>query len=145
MYTDEIMELNQIWHMLIGEMQVKLSDEKFRLVNELSTTEISVLRVLDTTPDVILKDICQRLNMPKSTLTSAVNRLVTKGYVERISTSSDKRAFSLKITENGSFVQKRHLELEHSVLSSLLSGLSQDEVFTLLRILKKTTGGNQNE
>ena len=145
MYANEIRELNQVWHMLIGEMQVQLEGEEFQPLGQLSTTEISVLRVLDTAPDVILKDICQQLNMPKSTLTSAVNRLVGKGYIERITASNDKRAFSLKITEKGSFVQKKHLEFEYSVLSRLLAGLSQDEVTTLLHILKKTIGGNDNE
>ena len=145
MYNDEIIELNNIWHTLIGKLQSRLTDEEFKAVGELSTTEISILRVLDTTPDVILKDICKRLNMPKSTLTSAVNRLVNKGYVERVSVNSDKRAFSLNITAEGSFVQKKHLEFEHFILSGLISGLSQEEILTLLDILRKTTGGIENE
>lgn len=144
MYTDEIKELNKIWHILIGRFQSKMEDQKYSHISELSTTEISILQLLHDDPNIILKEICTRLNIPKSTLTSAVNRLVKKGYVERVSSSSDKRAFSLHITEEGAAVQKAHLELEYSYLTQMLDRLDGREVETLLRLLKKTIGSDGN-
>ena len=141
MYSDEIKEINKVWHVLIERFQRTMEDEKYSHINELSTTEISILQLLNDYPQIILKEICARLNIPKSTLTSAVNRLVKKGYVERISTSCDKRAFSLYITEKGAAIQKDHLELEYSCVSQILDRLDRTEVETLLRLLKKSIEG----
>jgi len=144
MYTDEIKELNKIMHILMGQFQRKMEDERYSHISELSTTEISILQLLHDYPDIILKEICKRLNIPKSTLTSAVNRLVKKGYVERVSISGDKRAFSLHITKEGAVIQKEHLELEYSYLSQILDRLDRTEAVSLIRLLKKSMGSDIN-
>ncbi len=144
MYTDKIKELSEILHMLIGQFQNKMKDKKYLHISKLSTTEIGILQLLHDYPHIILKEICVRLNIPKSTLTSAVNRLVKKGYVERASMSNDKRAFSLCITETGTVVQKEHLELEHSYLLQILNRLDTAEAETLLRLLKKSIGDDNH-
>lgn len=144
MVTDEIKELNRLWHVLLKEMQSKMTIEKYSHISELSTTEISVLQLLHDHPNIILKEICQRLDIPKSTLTSAVNRLVEKGYVERVSVSGDKRAFALHISEKGKAAQTEHLEYEYQILSNLLIHLQYDEIETLLRLLTKAVGGNSD-
>ena len=144
MAKDEVKELNKILHIFMWNFQNKLENDSYSHVSELSTTEISVLQLLNDYPNSILKEICARLNIPKSTLTSAVNRLVKKGYVERISMRNDKRAFYLHITEIGKVVQADHLELEYSYLLQILGKLSAAEVEILLRLLKKSIGGDSH-
>ena len=144
MATDEIKELNKILHIFMWEFQNKLESDRYSHISKLSTTEISVLQLLSDYPNIILKEICTRLNIPKSTLTSAVNRLVKKGYVERIAMRNDKRAFYLHITEIGTIVQAEHLELEYSYLLKILNRLDTAEVETLLQLLKKSIGGDKH-
>ncbi len=51
--------------------------------------------------DIIMKDICTSLDMPKSTLTNMVNRLERKGYLNRTISRRDLRSYGLALRARG--------------------------------------------
>lgn len=136
---DKISEFSVIWHKLIQFMQHQIDDEKYCHIKGLSKIEMSILQLVYNLPNIILKDICTELDIPKSTLTSAIKRLEKKGYVKRISINNDQRAYMLQTTELGKIAQQEHLDVEYSVISLLLNNLEIEETNMLLSLLQKAT------
>lgn len=135
MSSSEVEKLNYLWH-IVGD-QLKEEKAKYPLVSGLTMTEMSILQIIESNPKIIFKEICAGLGFPKSTLTSAVNRLEEKGLVKRNSSSRDKRAYYLELTPTGMQAQRAHVLVEHTVFEKLLSNLDGGEVETLIALIFK--------
>jgi ubiquinone/menaquinone biosynthesis C-methylase UbiE len=84
-------------------------------------------------PDVILGEIVSILNIPKSTLTNAVDRLEKRNYINRIISKRDRRSYGLELTEEGHLAQKEHLDFEYTVYGRILNALDTDEENKLVK------------
>jgi DNA-binding MarR family transcriptional regulator len=96
-----------------------------------------VIHIVSENPDIILKNICEILSLPKSTLTNTINRLEEKGYLIRIITKKDLRSYGLSLTEKGIRAQEEHMEYESQVFGRVLETLESQERAELLTLLKK--------
>ncbi|HML36527.1 MAG TPA: MarR family winged helix-turn-helix transcriptional regulator [Bacillota bacterium] len=130
--------LSGIYHKLYYKMVHSKYEAKFPLISGLSGLEMGVLGVLSDFPDANLKEICARLAISKSTLTSAVNRLVSRGYVNRAVNASDRRSFTLTLTETGRRAQHEHIASERAIYAKILAAMaSEQEVEQLLNLFEK--------
>lgn len=91
----ELQGIDKVWHELIISMQ-KTSDELWNgKLEGASTIEISILSIIERHPDAIVKEIVEILEIPVSTLTSAVDRLEKRGLLRRVISQRDRRSFGL--------------------------------------------------
>ena len=89
-------------------------------------------------PDVILGEIISSLDIPKSTLTSAIDRLEKRKYINRIISKRDRRSYGLELTEEGQLAQKEHIDLEYMAYGRILNALdTEEEKQELFKLLKK--------
>lgn len=137
MYQEEIEILNHVWHVLIERMRASVFTGKYAHVVDLSTTEVSILQRVDNVPGITPKEICMQTGIPKSTFTSAANRLVKRGFIRREPADIDKRSYRLYLTEEGGQAQAQHKALEHDVLGELLGRLQPQEAAALASLLMK--------
>ncbi len=93
----------------------------------LSSLEIAVISQVYRNQDLILREIVEKLNIPNSTLTSAVNRLEKGGYLKRVISRRDKRSYGLELTDKGFAAMKEHLRVEQIFFKKILSSLSDDD------------------
>jgi DNA-binding MarR family transcriptional regulator len=136
--------LNDLWHQFIVVMNYRDLEERYARLNELSTLEIGVIHLLHQRPDIIFREIGEHLQIPKSSLTSIVDRLEKKNYVQRVISKRDRRSFGLVLTEEGRAVQREHDSFEYEICSRILSSLDTEaerEVF--LTSLTKILAGLQ--
>lgn len=133
----EIEKLNHLWHMVGNKLRVEMSSKKYPNIAGLSMVEMSILQLVEQNPQIIFKEICSQLGLPKSTLTSAVKRLEERGFVTRTPTQRDKRSYYLELTPNGFQAQKEHILIEHTVFERLLQGLEKKETETFIALLAK--------
>ncbi len=68
----QIRKLNKLWHDLLNSNKLNVCTYELEGATPL---EVSILRVVGDNPNIILREICQKLNVVSSTLTSAINRL----------------------------------------------------------------------
>lgn len=140
MYKQEIEVLNRMWHTIIIRMRKALSLNEYEHVVDLSTTEVSIMQIIQDNPKITPKGICAKLDIPKSTFTSAANRLKKKGLIMSQPVDDDKRSYCLLLTEEGKKAQEEHRNLEAAVLSELLKNLNEQDVQMLTAIILKAIG-----
>jgi DNA-binding MarR family transcriptional regulator len=133
----QIEEFSELWHKIMKKSQFSNLEDQFPRIKGLTTTEIGIISIVSKYPDVILGEICSYLNIPKSTLTNAVDRLEKRKYINRTISKKDRRSYGLELTEEGHLAQKEHNELEQAVYGRLLNALDsneeREELFKLLR------------
>lgn len=145
----EIESIDKVWHELTVSLQ-KTSEELWKdKLAGISTIEISILSIIERKPDVILKEITQRLGIPGSTLTSAIDRLEKRGLLTRTISERDRRSFGLELTEKGKIVQEEHRESEKvlwkRVLGSYETAEERREFIRLLHILAGNINRSESE
>jgi DNA-binding MarR family transcriptional regulator len=84
---------------------------------------MGILRVLSENPGALLHEIVEKLAVPKSTLTNAVDRLARRGYVFRIISKKDRRSFELLPTDDGKAAQQQHIESEQAMYQKVADTL----------------------
>ena len=139
MNDDQILqEFGSLWRVILEpNNKVKLIEE-FPRVEKLSSKEIKIIEIVYSKEDVIFKEICSILDIPKSTLTSAIDRLERLNYVTRVISKRDRRSYGLILTDEGYEVQSEYLAFEKKLSGYILSGLDTDEEKEmLLELLRK--------
>ncbi len=81
--------------------------------------------------------VAARLRVTIGTLTTAINTLVKKEYVERVDCKDDRRVVRLKLTETGLSAHNAHESFHEEFVDNCLAGLSEEEVDTLALSLIK--------
>ncbi|SFD23528.1 MarR family winged helix-turn-helix transcriptional regulator [Clostridium uliginosum] len=133
----QIKEFSELWHAIIKKSHFSKIEEQFPRFNGLTTIEIGIISIVSKNPDVILREVGTFLDIPKSTLTNAIDRLEKRNYINRTISKRDRRSYGLKLTEEGHLTQKEHIDFESMVYGRLLNSLDTDEekqeLFKLLR------------
>lgn len=100
----------------------------------------SVLFVLMEDGDCIMRDVCHRLQMRKTTLSGLIKAMEARGWVERRSCPHDGRATLLHLTEAGHGLEKA-LRKRHQMMREIMEdGLSETQRNQLTGLLKKVRG-----
>lgn len=85
--------------------------------------DLHVLRMVHEKPDLILKEVRDRLELPNSTLTSVIDRLEKRGVMERTINRRDHRSYGLRLTEHGCALLAEHERVLHLMMERLLECL----------------------
>lgn len=124
--------LNEKLHKLLKLSKYSELEEKFKKLTGLSFLEIGVINAVYYSQDIIFKDICKRLKIPKTTLTSLINRLERQNYLKRLPNKSDKRSVGLELTEEGILAQQEHRQFEDAICNTIVMALGTDKNRQLL-------------
>lgn len=95
--------------------------------HKLSDIEREIILHMYYNPGISLKEVSAHLDVPGSTLTSALDRLEKKGLMSRIKKEEDKRSFRLVPTDVGQQMLDRKEVLHERVFTDLLSVLNAEE------------------
>ena len=102
--------------MEIQELYLKNSKYK-----ELSMSEMHVIEAVYLEPEATMTNVARRLMVTVGTLTTSVNRIVQKGFLERHKSPTDKRIVLLALTLKGrdalSIHEQFHQRLERIILA----------------------------
>jgi len=85
-------------------------------------------------------DLAARLEVTPVTLGRMVDRLVERGYVERLSDPTDRRAFRLQVTAQAKPFVARLETIARATRERALEGLSAAERKLLMRLLDRVRG-----
>lgn len=134
----QVDELNKLWHRLLTESNYKSIEAKYKNMKEISTTELAIIRIISEKEDIIIKDIIEVLNIPKSTLTSIIDRLEKRNFIARAISNRDRRSYKLELTEKGRIMQDEHIKFEEEVYSKIIMSLdTYEERENFLHLVRK--------
>lgn len=89
----------------------------------------------DTSPTLVV--LSNLLGIAQATVTTLVDRLVTKELLIKEVSPKDKRAKLISLTPKGKEYLAHNQQVEHERLQSLLEYLGKDDTSELIRILDK--------
>ena len=81
-------------------------------------------------------EVAKELQITVGTLTTAINRLVKKGYVERLRSEDDRRVVKLSLTKQGKLLFRVHQYFHRQMIKNVLKDMSPEEEAILLKALK---------
>jgi DNA-binding MarR family transcriptional regulator len=113
-------------HVLIGLRTDRMESWSEKL-HGLTRSDLNILIEVENNPDISLKEIRDKLDIPNSTLTYFVDRLETMGLVQRVICSRDRRSFNLKLTTKGRGIREEHDRVLGLMAARILECLDSDE------------------
>ena len=137
---EHITQLSRLWRVLdFGQHAHDQSGSS--ILRELAPVAIDVICLVARKPDVILREISEAVHLPKTTLTSLIDRLEQRGFLNRTISPRDRRSYGLELTELGQQVQKEQAELELRICERILGALdTNDERERFLALLQRIAG-----
>lgn len=102
----------------------------------LSMNEVHVLEAIEKTKEPTMSNLAHRLRVTVGTLTTAMNRLVEKGYATRYRLPDDKRKVYISLTHKAQEVLGVHNAFHEEMISATIKDMKLDEDEVLLQSLK---------
>ena len=111
-----------------------------RLTHGLTITEVHTIVAIGLHERNPMNVIAARLNVTLATLTTAVNKLSNKGFVERTRAEDDRRKVLVSLTKKGRQVLRAHNLFHHQMIDEALADLTEEEERVFAGALKKVKG-----
>ena len=105
--------------------------------SDLTITEIHTIEAIGIDTEKTMSEIAQKLKVTLGTLTTGINKLIKKGYVERNRTEEDRRIVLVKLTEKGKAAYKHHEEFHDEMVHNSVNDLTEGEKEVLATSLEK--------
>lgn len=134
----QVNEFNQLWHYIAMSSDYKNLENKYTLLKSLDENEISIIRIVSQKDEVIIREIGNILKVPKSTLTSIIDRLEKKDFIIRTISKKDRRSYKLELTDKGKKAQEEHDEFEYEFYGKIIKSLNTfEEREEFIRLIKQ--------
>ena len=106
---------------------------------ELSVSEVHILEAVAKAGNEgrSISDIADDLRITLPSVTIAINKLVKKGYVQKVKNSLDGRMVFVVLTAEGQKMETVHRYFHKRLVSNLAAGLSEEEKESLYKAMLK--------
>lgn len=98
-----------------------------KLTKGLTITEIHTIVAVGLHETNPMNVVAARLGVTLATLTTAVNKLVDKGFIARTRCEDDRRKVLVSLTKSGKQVYRAHGLFHRKMIDEALAGLSEEE------------------
>ncbi|MPQ43896.1 MarR family winged helix-turn-helix transcriptional regulator [Clostridium tarantellae] len=117
----------------IEENALKRSD----VLLDLSVTEVHTLEAIGVKNARTMSEVALDLNITVGTLTTAIFKLIKKGYVERRRIEEDRRVVMIELTDKGKLAYDIHEKFHDEMIKETVCGLNKEEEKILISSLEK--------
>jgi len=121
-------EMRKVFAKNLGPLQLKVS-------------EFSLLVLVASNPKVNQKQLGQALDISPPNMAVTIDKLVERGWVERVRSDEDRRAMQIHLTREGERLVQRAEAIAATMEGPALKMLSTAERAMLIELLLKVAGG----
>lgn len=130
----------------INQMLVEVYDDINRIeeysiksgtFRDLSITEIHTIEAIGLYGAKTMSEVAAALEITMGTLTTAVDKLIKKGYVERSRSNSDRRIVNICLTKRGKLAYRIHEKFHLDMVKAIMDDFTPEEEEVLLIALSK--------
>lgn len=129
---------------LLNELLVNLFNHITNIENialkqmgvKLSINEVHILEAIKNTEIPTMTNVATRLLITVGTLTTSIDRLVTKGFVIRYQEESDRRKVLLRLTSRGEEIIKLHDVFHNEMIENAIKDFNINDDSQLLTTLE---------
>ena len=120
--------INEIW-----ELEEKaIITEEFK---DLTNNDMHVIEAIGLGDGHNMSSIAKKLTITVVSLTTAMNSLVNKKYVERRRSEEDRRVVFVKLTDRGVKAYRHHEDYHRQMTRAILDKLDEAEIPVLVKTL----------
>ena len=113
------------------EQRAIITDE----YKDLTNNDMHVIEAVGLGEGKNMTSIARELKITVGSLTTAMNSLVKKQYVERYRSKKDRRVVFVKLTDKGVRAYQHHEEYHRQMSQAILDRLDDEELSVLLKTL----------
>lgn len=118
-------------------LQIEQNALREGVLNDLSITEVHTIEAIGMYGSRTMSEVAQDLNITVGTLTTAINKLVKKEYVERQRGELDRRAVMIGLSRKGKLAYRIHEKFHQDMIEKTINGLTKEEEEVLIKSLEK--------
>jgi len=131
---------------LINKMLVEVYDDVNRIeeysiksgtFRDLSITEIHTIEAVGLYGAKTMSEVAAALEITMGTLTTAVDKLIKKGYLIRSRSETDRRIVNISLTQRGKLAYRIHEKFHLDMVASIMLDFTAKEEEILLTALSK--------
>lgn len=116
--------LTSIFNNVLVIEESSLRGSRFK---DVSIKEMHTIDVIGSTPNATPSDISRELMVTLGTVTTSLNNLERKGYIERRRSEIDRRVVHLSLTQNGRLLYRLHKRFHKRMVTKVIDGMSAEE------------------
>jgi DNA-binding MarR family transcriptional regulator len=105
--------------------------------SDLSITEIHTVEAVGLYGSKTMSEVSMELGITMGTLTTAVDKLIKKGYLERNRSNTDRRIVNIKLTNRGKLAYRIHEKFHLDMVKAIMLDFTPQEEEVLLTALSK--------
>lgn len=126
---DNVKKINDILVNLFNVV-LKLEEKAMKesTHRDLSVKELHTLVAIGEGKSKTMSQVAAALKVSVSTLTTAINRLVKKGYAQRFRITEDRRIVKISLTEDGAAAVREHEEFHREMITDAIAQIPEDQV-----------------
>ena len=117
--------LTSIFNNVLVIEEVSLRGSRFK---DISIKEMRRVGVIGNFSDVTPSFVSKELMVTLGTVTTCLNNLERKGYIERIRSDQDRRVVYLHLTKKGRLVHRLHKRFHKAMVEKIIDGMSPEEI-----------------
>jgi DNA-binding MarR family transcriptional regulator len=107
-------------------------------VNDINKSDLALVGMVGKKGEVIMRDIAEYLDVPYSTATGIVDKLVNKKILKRINSETDRRTVKISITpKKGKEIYDQFNRFRHKLGEIVLANMDERDFADIERIMKK--------
>ena len=118
-----------------------VDDTCLSLTENLTSRELQLISFVGSSQRVIMRQIADMLDVPMSTATGIVDKLVNRNFLQRSHSKEDRRTVNIELDEEGQSVFDLYQRLKEQMTGQVLSILSSEESEHFMDLLEKITLG----
>lgn len=131
---------------LINQILVELFHDILEIEEKSITTrtnpsitmnEMHIIEIIGLNRSRSMGEVARDLGITLPSLTSGINRLVKKGYVERKRTEEDRRVVKVELTKPGRQIFRAHELFHEQMVEALIDDLEIEELPLLMNSLEQ--------
>lgn len=122
--------LTAIFNNVLIVEETSLRGSRFK---DISIKEMHTIDVIGNKDGVTPSDVARALMVTLGTVTTSLNNLERKGYIERIRSTKDRRVVHLHLTKKGRLVYRLHQRFHNEMVRQITSDMDEAE----FKVMKK--------
>ena len=101
--------------------------------SDVTIKEMHTIDVIGVKKDATPTDVARTLMVTLGTVTTSLNNLERKGYIERVRSTKDRRVVHLYLTKKGRLVYRLHQRFHRAMVRQITEGMDEEEY----KVMKK--------
>lgn len=128
---------NALYHTYYGIQRIEEEELRKSRFNDLTPQkELHAIDAITMYERPTTSQVAEKLHLTRATMTLTVDRLVRKGYVERIRGRQDRHVVHLKLTMRGRVVCRAYHAYHNRMVKNFLQNLDKNELQTIYHAFK---------